>query len=181
MGAAPLEGYYSDRSVVLGTSFQLPESFPTLTSWYTELAPEVRRRFLRAARWVYAADRIGSSHYASSYVALVTAIESLVENDAPKTCPCYGQNQFNATFRFRDFLGRVTAGLDPTAVKDFYAIRSKLVHGVAGLEVDEVRFWTFKPSVNEEMDRLRRMRQVTTVAVLRWLQEQSTQSARPDR
>lgn len=181
MGAAPLEEYYSDRSVVLGTSFQLPESFSTLTSWYTELASEVRRRFLRAARWVYAADRIGPSHYASSYVALVTAIESLVDNDAPKICRCCGQNQFTATSRFRDFLGRVTEGRDPTAVKDFYAVRSKLVHGVAALEVDEVRFWTFKPSVNDEMDRLRRMRQIATVALIRWLQEQWAQSAKPAR
>jgi hypothetical protein len=103
MSLAPLGEYYAGRSVVVGTSLELPKSIAALSGRFEFAGADVRRRFLRAARWIYAADRSGSVHFGSSHVALVTAIETLVENELPDVCSSCGQDKYSATARFRDF------------------------------------------------------------------------------
>ena len=134
--------------------------------------------------WVYHADAIWPESHSAAFVALVTAIESLIGTQercpacnqpvsvaSAETCPACRQPRYRVTKTFRDFLDRF-APVPPefAAARDLlYRVRSGLVHGLSMLaaDLDQVTIM----NIDTDRQRLQQelLGQVTRIAMYNWL------------
>jgi len=119
----------------------IPDSLSHLVDRVANLSADSRRRFVRAAQWIYTANEIWLHHTSSSYIALVAAIESIAHGQtSADLCPTCGKDRSpGPTQRFQDFVERYS----PRSVESetnkrwLYSIRSDLAHGRYLLQYDE--------------------------------------------
>jgi Apea-like HEPN len=153
-----------------GRGLRVPSDLDASLVAYQRLTPECLSRFNRAMSWMNLASRFGYRHMSASYVALVSAIESLAEQGATHRvlCPdCGGMSQHRApgpTEAFRRFFDNYAPGASQRRRRtEMYDLRSKIVHGNALMELDEERGggrdppWHNERSLHDELFSLSRL------------------------
>jgi hypothetical protein len=166
--------YYSKLAISMDESLEVPEVLPHLLDNYYALLPEDQKTYLRACYWFGLGQFIG--HYSSSmsFIAYVTAIETLIPNsDGPHICPECGEKHYpSKTAAFRRFLNQYVP--DAPARETFYARRSLLAHGSSVLESDvRVEFDAFYPAHLDDNSEYEALTRTCRVSLVNWLRSRS--------
>jgi hypothetical protein len=165
--------YYSQLALMLDESLEIPEMLPRLLDKYYALPPEDQKRYLRACYWFGLGQFIGHYSTSMSFVAYVTAIETLLPNsDRPHTCPECGADHYpSKTTGFRNFLDQYVP--DAPARETFYARRSLLAHGSSVLESDvRDEFDAFYPIRLDDDSEYGALARTCRVGLVNWLNAQ---------
>jgi hypothetical protein len=184
----PFQKYYSTT----GISFdflKLPDNIEESLDRVFSLSEQDYDRFLRACTWYEKGQDIWQDSASSSFVALVSAIETLVaEKTKCKTCnqdvqegllicDTCGQPRYQVTKHFKEFLTKHFPGLDrmPKEAAILYTTRSSLAHGVRLLQQD-LKPWSFamNPLKDNEATMQRNLFYLTGIAIYNWLWSRST-------
>jgi hypothetical protein len=132
--AASRHYFFGTQSRIL----ELPDDFEASLAAYRRISATARMKFLRAAHWQHTARRIRRISASGAHVALVNAIESLVEparNGA--SCDACGKAERSGPTRlFSDFIETYGPDLEKKDRARLYEIRSGLVHGALLLDDD---------------------------------------------
>lgn len=133
--------YYGADYRGSGNVLELPDSLSDTIISIMELSYPQRARFIRACQWIYAANALWQHHVSSTYIALVSAIESIA-NLQPNshTCTeCGSSHQWPGPTRlFQEFLeDNLSTELHLSGGKqELFRVRSKLSHGQSLLYYD---------------------------------------------
>jgi hypothetical protein len=153
------EPYYTAVMGIDGRGLRVPADLDNSICLYQGLTPARRVEFDRAAYWFDVASRQWEFSISASFTALVSAVESLINQD-----------RSGSTGRFRDFFERYAPGASLVARRNqMYKVRSTILHGGELLAIDqELDFGWDPPGLNERELR-EELWTVTTTAVRNWL------------
>lgn len=169
----PHDKYYGSR--FLGSDdLVLPDSTSQMLEKADRLDPDERRRFIRAVRWMYAADPLHFHLISSCFVALVSAVEALMpEPDGQDACPtCHRDRSPGPTQRFQDFVERhvPSPDLEEKNRKWLYRIRSDLAHGRDLLRFDSAPWdWSLNTTSAMEHEALDQLFRIVRAVIVNWL------------
>lgn len=164
--------YFSDRGVQLDRSLAVPNIFDQLINSFVLLQEPRREKFIRSMHWYWQSRQVELSTSAS-FVSLVTAIESLV--DDPKVagaCDACGRDKVEkgAKTLFKDFLENYAREVPKVTRDMFYSWRSNISHGdLLSTDFDGFGFGGLDPIQLEEMKNHRALSHVVRVALINWL------------
>jgi hypothetical protein len=167
------EYYYSDY--LRTEELAIPKSFSAMLDAVVGLPDGEHRRFMRAAQWMYVANAHWPHHASSYYIALVAAIESLVEipTGAAKRCAQCGRDIGpGATQRFQDFVEAHTwqGAAENASKKWLYAIRSRLAHGGDLFQLDEAPWdWSLSTSYLSQREAWTEISNLGRIVLINWL------------
>jgi len=175
--------YYSVAGLEAGKKMILPESLATLLTAYYSLTAASRRAFLRSCYWFHHSRVVYSVSGSASYLALISAIESLSPDEHGPPCPnpdCQKPLGKGPTARFRDFLETFAPGLATKPQRGrLYELRSQLVHGGHLMRRDVEGGWAgLRPDATAEMTDADRAAMVTRIALISWLIGQAASAGR---
>ena len=167
----PAGNYYSVKARTGDEVIEIPNNLESLLDTYYGLAPELQAAYRRACYWFNLGRFLFPYSASTSFVALVVAIESLLEKEGPHVCVvCRKDHHPSITANFREFLNEyVPAGPER---EQFYATRSSIAHGSALLSVDIRDEWGvegFRPAALQERQEQDALWQVTQVGLVNWL------------
>ena len=121
-----------DRSV---KEIIIPVKTEEILERYYTLSDEAYQSFRRACYLFYSGIELRTSHSSLSFASIVSAIETLMSYNAPKSrrCESCGQPKYRLNARFREFiLAHAYGGVQSESAKKFirqlYSLRSKLLH-----------------------------------------------------
>lgn len=179
----PFQNYYSNSGIT-SDPFDLPDSIVQSLDRIFALSHVDYERFFRACTWYEKGQDIWQDSASSSFVALVSAIETLIgESTKCKTCHqdipealliCNDCNQprYQVTKHFKDFLIKHYSGLSsmPKEAAILYATRSGLAHGIKLLQQD-LKPWSFgmNPVKDDESRIQRNLFFITGIVIYNWL------------
>ena len=169
----PHDKYYGSR--FFGSDdLVLPDSTSQMLEKADRLDPDERRRFIRAVRWMYAADPLHFHLISSCFVALVSAVEALMpEPDGQDACPtCHRDRSPGPTQRFQDFVERhvPSPDLEEKNRKWLYRIRSDLAHGRDLLRFDSAPWdWSLNTTSAMEHEALDQLFRIVRAVIVNWL------------
>ncbi len=181
----PSHKYYSEFPAISSKPLRFPDNLGNSFDLAFGLNARDWEKFIMACSWYYQAQAIWRESNSSSFVALVSAIECLI--DKPERCPdcrqtitegiekcdhC-GQPRYKVTKKFREFLDRYVPLLEerfPEERKLLYGVRSELSHGL-NLLVRDLKPWYFMMNARaEKQDALQRnLHFVARTAINGWL------------
>lgn len=173
------ETYYGDPlRRPFSNGLQVPMDLDESLLGYKGLCEEPRRSLDRSLYWVQLASRFGYRHMGASFVAMVSAIEALVESEGGHQgqCNSCGEDLFHRvpgpTEAFRSFLATYAPGDKLNKERnDMYALRSGLVHGNVLMELDDERLSVWDPAQNHQRDLWSELFGVTRIAIRNWLKD----------
>jgi hypothetical protein len=120
----------------------------------------------------------------ASFVAMVSAIEALVESERGHQgqCNSCGEEFFHRTpgptEAFRRFLATHVSGDQlKNQRNDMYALRSGLVHGSVLMELDDERHSVWDPAQDHQRELWSELFGITRIAIRRWLKDPSHSAA----
>ncbi|MBI4098200.1 MAG: hypothetical protein HY426_04145 [Candidatus Levybacteria bacterium] len=183
MGRAPFQKYYTSP----GTSsdpLKLPDNIERSLDRIFSLSEQDHERFFRACTWYEKGQDIWQDSASSSFVALVSAIETLIgeqtkcescNQDVPEgllVCDTCKQPRYQVTKHFKEFLVKHVSDLNtmPKEAAILYSTRSNLAHGVKLLQQD-LKPWSFtmNPIKDDEGRMQRNLFYITSIAIYNWL------------
>ncbi len=172
---------YYESLYLRSNDFLVPDSLSRLLDLAAGTSIETRRRFMRAAQWMYVANPLWDHHISSYYISLIAAVESLAFSQAsPNPCPTCGKDTSpGPTQRFQDFVERYAPSSDQSErnKKWLYNIRSGLSHGRYLLHVDETPWdWSLNTTYLKQQDAYSQLSQLVQQVIVNWLVEQSPSS-----
>ena len=138
----PVEEY--SRAAFVGDNFALPDSVGQYLDAVVSLDGKNATRFAIASAWLYQAGELTRVSSSSALVALISAIEALLDKQSD-TCATCGQPTYSVAKRFKSFLKGHVPDVEeqyPTELRLMYKVRSRLVHG-AELLMSDLRHWEF--------------------------------------
>ncbi len=122
--------YYETHGSNGDFKFIIPNTIGISVENYSSLQDESASRYLRAIEWFSIAQDLFSNYSSASFVALVSAVECLMESEAPNLCNACGRQKGTVTERFIDFVENTIPEWFPRdQLKELYNVRSSLVHG----------------------------------------------------
>ena len=138
LGVEPHNEYYD---VAARDELTIPDSLGSSLDALDRLAGPERKRFLRAANVLRAAEQLWDHQVSSYYVAHVQAIEILSRRKVGRDpCPECGLDRSGGpTARFKSFVKKYSNGLDISSreLSRFYSVRSALTHGEDLFQIDD--------------------------------------------
>ena len=145
--------YYEADHLPIGDEIVLPVGLPQMLAAVNRLDHADRRRFIRAARWLSAANDLWEYHVSSWYVALVAC-----------------RQVRGVTQRFREFVEQYVQD-DETNKSLLYKVRSELVHGKFLFDLDEAPWAAMQVSPNylDQREAFTGMSRITQRVVVGWL------------
>ena len=153
-------------------SVQLPEMFDSMFHRFYSLDSKLQERFLRAAYWFQHAGEVTNISKSASFLALVSAIETMA-SDKSKLTECKEcKNKAGATQQVRQFLEEHLQGKPQKIIRKMYDLRSSLTHGSRILQTDSGDYKSLTPSSNEEFYDYHLTKQLTRTALINWLGDQ---------
>jgi hypothetical protein len=163
--------YYGQHGFGIGDTLRIPASLTTSLAQAEVLAGEDRERFLRACYWYQQSEKLRYYSRSVSFVALVSAIESLIPPESGERCEACGRDKSpGPTQRFSNFVDKhLPAAVPEAARKGFYAMRSALAHGGKLLHADEGN-WGFGFAGVGERVQLDTLSRLTRLVLLIWLE-----------
>jgi len=171
----PYRDYYSRPPAISLGPLEFPDNLEKSFDLAFSLNSQEWKRFFMACSWYYQSIDIWQESNSSAFIALVNAIECLI--DKPKKelekCECCGQPKYNVTKKFKEFLKNYTPFLEKEFPKEkelIYNVRSKLSHGL-DLLMRDLEPWYFIQNIRaEEQDILQRnLYFITRIAIYNWL------------
>lgn len=136
------------------------------------LSANKKNKLLRACYWLNTSRNIHRDSASGSYVALVSAIEAIMDDKRGPPCPtCSKPTGDGPTKTFRDFIETHTPGVPEAMRKQFYDVRSNLSHGGTLLAEDEEVWSGGRMSMYQGLDFMN-LNSVVRAAVLNWLATQ---------
>ena len=127
-----------------GKGLRVPADLDQLICCYMALSRGNRAKFDRAAFWMGMASRQWNTSVSVSFVALVSAIESLTERGDRHSfnCPTCGNLAEHevpgATQRFKNFFYTYAPGVSRAKRRDdMYKLRSDISHGGELMQLDQ--------------------------------------------
>jgi hypothetical protein len=121
-----------DRNI---TEIVLPDNAEAIIDKYYALSDVAYQSFRRASYLFYTGTELRRSHTSLSFASIVSAIETLMSHNAPKSrrCESCGQPKYRLNARFREFIiAHAYRGKENASAKKFisrlYSLRSKLLH-----------------------------------------------------
>ncbi len=162
----PLEVIESDRYYtqlmlmgIDGKGLRVPDDLDDSICRYRSLATERRAEFDRMAFWLDNASRQWSFSMSTSFAALVSAVESLINQDGP-----------GSTQRFRDFFETYAPGATLVARRSqMYRLRSTILHGSELMTIDQDVAFGWDPPWWNERELHEELWTVTRTAARNWL------------
>ncbi len=119
--------YYTQLMGIDGKGLRVPDDLDDSICRYRSLAPEHRAEFDRMAFWLDNASRQWSFSMSASFAALVSAVESLINQDGP-----------GSTQRFRHFFETYAPGATLVARRNqMCRLRSTILHGSELMTIDQ--------------------------------------------
>jgi Apea-like HEPN len=132
----PHAQYYENWMRAAGDELSLPESLSDSLAHVKRLSGKPRERFMRACQWLQISNRVWEDAISLSFVAMVIAIESLIEPPT-KSPKAKGPKVPGATKRFEAFTNEFGPKANPDDLRTLYEIRSDLAHGWLLFQFDE--------------------------------------------
>ena len=163
--------YYSDSNIIELRSLRVPSDLGTSIIKFYELVEKTRTVFLRACHWSHLSTQIAELSKSASFVAKVSAIETLLPKQTVKgVCSsCKQEIKDGSTKTFRDFVETFAhdSGVSPEAKKELYRVRSKLVHGHDVLSADFfLQHWGLHPGIWTSMQQFWELAQVVKTVIV---------------
>jgi hypothetical protein len=151
--------YYTQVTGIDGKGLRVPNDLDDLICKYQSLAPKRRAEFDRMAFWLDHASRQWSFSMSASFAALVSAVESLINQDGP-----------GSTQRFRDFFETYAPGATlVTRRSRMYRLRSNILHGSELMAMDQDVAFGWDPPWLNERELHEELWTVTQTAARNWL------------
>jgi len=144
----------------------VPAILPQLLTKYFGLSEEAAARYRRACYWFCLARFCWDYSVSTSFFAYVVAIESLLPDLPPHTCPvCNAPHHTSITQAFKKFLEAHVP--DTPERQKFYAMRSSIAHGstLLGFDIRE-EFGGFYPGEMDQRSEIDALSQVCRVALV---------------
>jgi hypothetical protein len=166
------DAYYRPHGIGPDDVFQVPAILPQLLDKYFALSDEAAIRYRRACYWFCLALFYWDYSVSTSFFAYVVAIESLLPDLPPHTCPvCNAPHHPSITQVFKEFLEAHVP--DTPERQKFYAMRSGIAHGstLLGFDIRE-EFGGFYPGEMDQRSEIEALNQVCRVALVNWLLSQ---------
>lgn len=170
----PSADYYSTHAPFDGV-LRVPSDLRESLSAALALTDESLVRFTRVARWLYQVPGLWRHSQSAAFVALVSALETLVEPAEPQPCNGCGQPVFQISKRFKLFLETHVPGLaaEPRLRDTLYRVRSSLVHGSRLLQRDLEPFrGVLDLRLRGEAMLHAKLELITTIAIHSWIHGQ---------
>jgi Apea-like HEPN len=166
----PFQQYYGNLDARRSNVLALPDNVEASLDRALALMPNDWTRFYRACSWFYSSPFTWQECSSSALIALVTAIECMLETK-PETCPSCHQPKYGITRSFSDFLRKYFPSIDsfPREKKLLYRVRSELAHGVRMLEQDLEPLWSLTSTHSEERSLQWNAQLIVQVALYNWL------------
>jgi hypothetical protein len=151
--------YYAQLMGIDGKGLRVPDDLDDSICQYRSLAPERRAEFDRMAFWLDNASRQWPFSMSASFAALVSAVESLISQDGPRS-----------TQRFRDFFETYAPGATLVARRtQMYRLRSTILHGSELMTIDQEVAFGWDPPWWNERKLHEELWTVTRTAARNWL------------
>jgi hypothetical protein len=152
------------------SSLLLPDSMSTMLDKREILSLEDRTKFDRACSWYYQSHQIWLQSHSASFIAAVTALESLFDQSASRCREC-GQPIYKISKTLGDFLDKYVPFISQfkRERKLLYETRSKLSHGLSMLSRDIEPGLFLKPIQQDEDTLQRNINHIVFVAIYNWL------------
>jgi hypothetical protein len=166
-------GEYFNFRGTSGGPLAIPDVIDVLFAHFEGLSSDHKTQFLRSCQWRWFADMAWPDFRSAHYTSLISAIEALIEipQGSPKCPCCKRQNGPGPTKLFEEFLEKFAPG-DQTKSqrKEFYEIRSRILHGDRLLLSDLPRSWVgMQPELIGESEKAREISQLVRIALINWL------------
>jgi hypothetical protein len=147
----------------------VPALLPSLLDRYAAAAPADKDTFLRACYWLSRSRPAARLSMSLAYISVINSVEVLVPDAVRDPCPECGRDRaLGPTARFRQLVERYAHGVE--GVSQLYALRSKLVHGGALLDLDLPAAWgSLDPDEIEQSDQYGLARRVATAVIINWV------------
>lgn len=169
-----------------GNGLRVPESLDDSLAKFFALDSVSAAKMTRALYWFDVAGRVYSLSMSASFAALVSSIEALTErgNEQNVLCPNCGhvvtRETPGATKRFVDLVGRLAPGASDKRSRDrIYELRSRVLHGSALMQLDELKFVGWDPPEWKEQVHHHQLWRLTSQILRGWLSE-AGESRPPD-
>lgn len=164
----------------------LPNNLPGLFTAVESLNPKDRATFAMACAWFYYSNAIWLSSHSASFVALITALESLIEKplncevcgspakESIERCEKCNEPRYRLTKNFNTLLEERVPFIDefPREKKLMYSIRSKLAHGLMlfGRDMEPGNWMSAKRQEQDELSS--RIQFIAFTAIYNWLTDE---------
>ena len=163
--------YYAKYGVSGGEGLELPASIDDQFDRYFSMGTEQQQRFDRACYWYNHAYDVWSLSKSASYVALVTAIECMLDgNPDVKPCETCGKTPTDGpTRQFRSFIETHVPGADElkTVKGELYGVRSRMAHG-SRVMANDIGSWNDPMNAGEDALH-RQLTRLVQRALVNWL------------
>lgn len=182
MEKVPFQKNYTSIGVT-SDPLKIPDNIEQSLDRIFSLSPQDYDRFFRACTWYEKGQEIWDDSASSSFVALVSAIETLIgEKTVCNTCKqdilegllfcdeCT-QPRYQVTKHFKEFLIQYVSDLDtmPKEAAILYSTRSSLAHG-AKLFQQDLKPWSFMNPVQQNEGHIQgNLFHITGIAIYNWL------------
>ena len=198
-GLNPIRGvepaaYYTRRAAVysLDQELEVPSNLEALLDRFYSSSADDQDRFLRACFWFNHAQTVFDDSSSAVFMALISAIESLMPHDEPSgTCvTCKRSIGKGSTRRLREFLDEFAPAkpaFQHSRAALYYQLRSQLSHGgpLTMSDRHHVHFSWLHPKGNDERWLSEEVKQLVRIVMVNWLSsarpslEKITPSSRP--
>ena len=151
--------YFEEVTGIDGLGLRVPSDLDESLYRYQQLSPVRRGEFDRAAYWLDMASRQWTISMSSSFGALVSAVESLINQRGP-----------GSTARFRDLLERYapSASLERRR-NEMYDLRSGIFHGSELMTIDQDISFGWDPPWWNERELHEELWALTRTVIRNWL------------
>jgi hypothetical protein len=153
------ERYYREVTGLDGRRLRIPADLDESICRYQQLDPPRRDDFDRAAFWLDMASRQWNISVSTSFAALVSAVESLIN-----------QRGRGSAARFQAFFEQFAPGATlATRRNEMYDLRSGILHGSELMAIDQDLAFGWDPSRWGDRELHDELWTVTRIAVRNWL------------
>lgn len=178
----PFQKYYTSKGVT-SDPLKIPDNIEHSFDRIFSLSLQDYDRLFRACTWYEKGQLIWEESASASFVAMVSAIESLIGEktpckkcgqDVPESlliCEECRQPRYQSTKNFKEFITKYVSDLGsmPKEAALLYTMRSSLAHGAKLLQQD-LRPWSFmNPAHQNESQIQGNLFHITGIAIYNWL------------
>jgi hypothetical protein len=165
--------YYSVIAPPPRRELEAPAELESYLDWFFRIEGHDQKKFLRSCYWLQHSNFLLPYSVSGSFIALVSAIESLFDDADDISCEKCGRPLQGLTRRFREFIDHYVKL--PTELEkrrnQLYGIRSRMAHGSSLLYTDTAGFpFARTPEGMQEESDLKLLRIVARLALVNWLE-----------
>lgn len=173
--------YYNSYGISVTDNICLPDNFEQSLKVFEDISQTNQEMFLRASYWTQVAYKTSHISWSVAYSALITSIEVFLPNPkdrcvecnrptSKECCSTCNQPSSGPTKQFRDFVDKYSPGVNESARKKLYDIRSTISHGGGLLPGDGISIgFAFNTETNDAGRNWRLLSQIVQIVQINWL------------